>query len=121
MGIIIALTILYEIGDINRFAKVGNFIFYARLVKCAHESAGTRVSGRHNKIGNAHLRWVFGEAVCSMLRHCEPAVAWHQKLVSKYGKAKALSIMAQRLGRTVYAILKKRTAFDQQRFFESLS
>ena len=121
VGIIIALTILYEIGDINRFPQVGNFISYARLVKCAHESAGKRVNGRNNKIGNAHLRWVFGEAACTMLRHCEPAVAWHQKLVSKYGKAKALSIIAQRLGRTVYAILKRRIAFDQERFFASLS
>jgi hypothetical protein len=40
VGPILALVILYEIGDIRRFPKVGNFISYARLVKCAHESAG---------------------------------------------------------------------------------
>jgi len=121
IGITLALTILYEIGDIARFPRVGNFISYARLVKCAHESAGKRVNGRNNKIGNAHLRWAFGEAACLLLRNSEPAKAWHQKLVSKHGKAKALSIIAQRLGRTVYTILKRRTAFDQSRFFESLN
>jgi len=121
IGITLALTILYEIGDISRFPRVGNFISYARLVKSAHESASKRSSGRNNKIGNAHLRWAFGEAACLFLRYSEPAKAWHQKLVSKYGKAKALSIIAQRLGRTVYTILKRRTAFDQSRFFESLN
>jgi len=92
IGKILALTILYEIGDITRFPKVGNFISYARLVKCAHESAGKRVAGRNNKIGNAHLKWAFGEAACLLLRESDQAKAWHQKLVSKYGKAKALSL-----------------------------
>jgi hypothetical protein len=41
-------------------------------------------------------------------------------LVGKYGNAKALSIIAQKLGRTAYAMLKKRTPFDAQRFFETL-
>ena len=115
-----ALTILYEIGDISRFPKVGNFISYARLVKCAHESAGKRSTGRNAKIGNAHLRWAFGEAACLFLRGNEAAQAWHQKLVSRYGKAKALSVIAQRLGRTVYTMLKRRTACDRDRFFASL-
>ena len=95
IGKILALTILYEIGDIARFPKVGNFISYARLVKCAHESAGKRTSGRNNKIGNAHLKWAFGEAACLFLRESDQAKAWHQKLVSKYGKPKALSIIAK--------------------------
>ena len=48
-----------------------------------------------------------------------PDQAWHHKLVSKYGKAKALSIIAQKLGRAVYIILKRRTAFDAKRFYDS--
>lgn len=116
-----ALTILYEIGDIERFPRVSNFISYARLVKCTHESAGKRSMGKNNKVGNAHLKWAFSEAACLFLRENEPAKAWHGKLVSRSGKAKALSIIAQRLGRTAYMILKKRIAFDRVRFFASLS
>ena len=92
IGKVLALTILYEIGDIARFPKVGNFISCARLVKCAHESGGKRVAGRNNKIGNAHLKWAFGEAACLLLRESDQAKGWHQNLVSKYGKAKALSL-----------------------------
>jgi transposase len=40
VGKTLALVILYEIHDISRFPAVGNFISYARLVKCTHESGG---------------------------------------------------------------------------------
>ncbi len=40
VGIITALTILYEINTINRFATLHQFGSYARLVKCRHESDG---------------------------------------------------------------------------------
>jgi transposase len=118
VGKILALVILYEIHDINRFPAIGNFISYARLVKCSHESAGKRKTGGHNKIGNAHLKWAFSEAAVLFLRSNEPAKHYHQKLVGKYGKAKALSIIAQKLGRTVYIMLKRKEPFDPKRFFQ---
>ncbi len=68
-----------------------------------------------------HLKWAFSEAACLFLRANERGQAWHQRLVSKYGKAKALSIIAQRLGRVAYSILKNRTAFDPKRFYDSVS
>ena len=40
IGKILALVIFYEIHDINRFPRVGNFISYARLVKCARGVGG---------------------------------------------------------------------------------
>jgi transposase len=40
IGKILGLTILYEIHDVTRFDRVQQFVSYARLVKCAHESAG---------------------------------------------------------------------------------
>jgi transposase len=40
IGKVLALTILYEIHDITRFDRVQEFASYARLVKCAHTSAG---------------------------------------------------------------------------------
>ena len=116
IGKILALVILYEIQDIQRFEKVGNFLSYARLVKCAKESAGKRYGTSGAKIGNAHLRWAFGEAACLFLRNNEPGQRYHQRLVAKHGKAKALSILAQKLGRAVYFMLKRQQAFDMNKF-----
>ena len=113
--------ILYEIHDIGRFPRVGNFISYARLVKCAHESAGKRMKAKNTKIGNVHLKWAFSEAACLFLRGNPRAKLYHQRLLSRYGKAKELSIIAQKLGRTVYNILKRRTPYDARRFFETPS
>ena len=118
IGPILSLVILYEIHDINRFATVGNFISYARLVKCPHESAGKLMKGGHNKIGNAHLKWAFSEAAVLFLRNNEPAKRLQQRLVSKYGKAKALSLIAQKLGRTAYYMLKRKEPFIATRFFK---
>ena len=117
VGPILALVILYEIGNIHRFPTVGQFISYSRLVKCSHESAGKRVKGKNNKIGNGHLKWAFSEAAVLFLRGNKRAQQAHQKRVNKYGKAKALSILAQNLGRTVYYMLKRKEPFDARRFF----
>lgn len=118
IGRILALIILYEMHTVERFPKVGNFLSYARLVKCASESAGKKYGTSGNKIGNAHLRWAFGEAACLFLRNNPDGQRFHQRLVSKHGKAKALSIIAQKLGRAVYIMLKRNTVFDMQRFLQ---
>ncbi len=120
IGKTLALVILYEIHDIGRFPKVGNFISYSRLVKCAHESAGKRMKAKNTKIGNVHLKWAFSEAACLFLRGNPRAQLYHHRLLSRYGKAKALSIIAQKLGRTVYTMLKRRTPYDARRFFETV-
>ena len=116
IGKILALVMLYEIHDIARFEKVGNFLSYARLVKCARESDGKRYGTGGNKIGNVHLRWAFGEAACLFLRANPDGQKLHQRLVNKHGKAKALSILAQKLGRAVYVMLKRKRAFDMNKF-----
>jgi len=52
IGKILALVILYEIHDINRFPTVQDFVSYSRLVKCAKESTGKRHGTSGKKIGN---------------------------------------------------------------------
>ncbi len=42
-----------------------------------------------------------------------------KRLESKVGKGKALSILAAKLGRTVYFMLKRNEAFNVNQFFSS--
>ncbi len=118
VGKILALILLYEIHDVRRFADVGQFLSYARLVRCAHESAGKKVGSGGKKIGNAQLRWAFGEAACLFLRGSARAKQWKQKQQARRGEAKALAILAARLARAVYHLLRKSEAFDETRFWE---
>jgi transposase len=119
VGKILALILLYEIHDIQRFPDVGKFLSYARLVRGSHESAGKKKGSPGKKIGNAHLKWAFGEAACLFIRHCEKAKTWLARKEKKHGKAKALAILSAKLGRTVYHLWRKREVFDESRVFAS--
>ena len=116
MGRILALTILYEIGDITRFDSVQKFASYSRLIKCRAESAGKVYGTQGNKIGNAHLRWAFGEIAVGYLRGNEKAQSYLARLHKRMGKAKALTALAHKLGRCIYFMLKNQQVFDEQRF-----
>jgi transposase len=119
IGRVLALVLLYEIHDIHRFPEEGPFLSYARLVRCAHESAGKKQGTGGNKIGNAHLKWAFSEATCLLLRESPRAKAWLARREKKHGRKRALGALAARLGRAVYHLLRKGEAFDEGRFFAS--
>ena len=121
MGQVLGLSILYEIQDIERFARVQDFLSYCRLVKPAKESAGKVLGHSGGKIGNAHLKWAFSEAAVCFLRANKPAQALRARLAAKHGKGKSLAIIAARLARAVYFMLKRRTPFNAQRFFAGKS
>ena len=116
IGKILSLVLLYEINDISRFATVQDFVSYCRLVKCPRESAGKKSAPRNNKIGNVHLKWAFSEAACLFLRNNEEAQRYHNRLVSKHGKGKAMAILSHKLGRAVYYMLKRKEAFNMKTF-----
>ncbi|SKA75519.1 Transposase IS116/IS110/IS902 family protein [Enterovibrio nigricans DSM 22720] len=116
IGRILALTILYEIGNIQRFPTVQHFASYSRLIKCKAESAGKQYGTSGNKIGNAHLKWAFSEAAVLYLRGNEKAKKYLTRLQKRMSKAKALSALAHKLGRCVYFMLRNKTVFDERRF-----
>ena len=117
IGKILAMIILYEIHDIHRFPRVQDFVSYARLVKCAAESAGKRLGTSGNKIGNVHLKWAFSEVAVLSLNHVEMKKRF-ARLESKHGKGKALSILAHKLGRAVYFMMKKKEGFEMKEFLK---
>jgi len=116
IGQILALTILYEIGDINRFPTVQQFASYSRLVKCKAESAGKTYGTSGNKIGNGYLKWAFSEAAVLYLRGNDNAKRYLAKLQKRMSKGKALSALAHKIGRCVYFMLRDRQVFDEDKF-----
>jgi transposase len=119
IGQILSLVLLYEIHQIDRFPRVQDFASYCRLVKCAKESGGKRLGTSGNKIGNAHLKWAFSEAATLFLRGNEPGQKYLARLEKKHDKGKALSILAHKLARAVYVMLKRKTAFDLEQFLRT--
>jgi len=116
IGRILGLVILYEIETIKRFPSVQDFVSYCRLVKSIKESNGKRYGSSGKKIGNAHLKWAFSEAAVLSLKGNEPGKRYLNRLTAKHGKGKALSILAHKLGRAAYFMLKNKEPFDQKKF-----
>jgi transposase len=116
IGKILSLVLLYEIHDIQRFPSVQDFVSYGRLVKCAKESAGKRYGTAGTKIGNAYLKWAFSEAAVLFLRDNSAGQKYLTRLAKKHGQGKALTLLAQKLGRAVYYMLQRQKAFARDKF-----
>jgi transposase len=119
IGKLLSLVLLYEIHDIDRFPRVQDFASYCRLVKCAKESAGKRLGTSGKKIGNAHLKWAFSEAAPLFLRHNPAGQRLLARLEKKHGTGQALTILAHKLARAVYYLLKRKIAFDMDMFLRT--
>jgi transposase len=119
IGKILSLVLLDEIHDIRRFPSVQDFASYSRLVKCRKESGGKRLGTSGSKIGNAHLKWAFSEAATWFLRNKPEGQKLLSRLEKKHDQGKALSILAHQLGRAVYYMLKRQTAFDRDLFLQA--
>jgi transposase len=118
VGKILALVMLYEIHEIRRFPSVQDFASYGRLVNCAKESAGKRYGTSGKKIGKAYLKWAFSEAAVLFLRNNEPGQKYLARLEKTHDQGKALTILAHKLARAVYDLLKRETVFDMNKFLQ---
>ena len=115
---VLSLTILYEINTIDWFERVQDFASYSRLVKCEKNSAGKKYGTSGAKIGNVHLKWAFSEAAVLFLRGNPQGQKYLKRIEKKHGKRKALSILAHKLGRTVYYMLKRKQTFSMEAFLK---
>ena len=117
VGKIIGLTLLYEIQDIRRFPSVQQFASYARLVVPVKTSDGKVVGRCGRKMGNSHLKWAFSEAAVSMMSRCPQAKELVERKTQQHGKGKAISLLAHKIGRAVYFMLRRHEGFKTKEFF----
>lgn len=65
------------------------------------------------------MKWAFSEAAVLFLRKNPEAQAGLEKKANQHNKARALTILAHKIGRAVYFMLKRKTVFDQEKFLNS--
>jgi hypothetical protein len=123
IGVQLAATLLYEIGDIQRFPTVKDFLSYSRLVKGTVASAGKLKGLRGAKLGNPYLRWALGEAAVIAKRDPLVIGPLAQRLEAKMNgnKFKANTVLAIKLARAVYYMLRTGTGFDPERLVTQLT
>ena len=117
IGKILALTVMYEAGDIRRFPKVGDFASYCRLVRSEWLSDGKRKGSGNKKNGNPYLSWAFNEAAGLAVRHHEQARRFHQRKKAKTKAVIATSALAHKLARAAYYVMRDQVPFDPAKAF----
>jgi len=117
IGKILALTIMFETGDIKRFPKVGNYVSYCRLVGSRRVSNGKQKGEGNRKNGNKYLSWAYVEAANFALWHYPYIKKYYQKKTSKTNKIVAIKAVAHKLARASYYVMKDEVVFDPKRAF----
>jgi len=117
IGKILGLTVMYEVGEIERFRKVGNFASYCRLVRSTRLSAGKRKGSGNARNGNPYLSWAFSEAAHFAVRYHPEAKKCFQRKMSKTNGIVAIRTVAHKLARAAYYVMKDQISFDPEKAF----
>lgn len=113
IGSIRALTIVSEIGEIERFQTSGHLCSFAGLVPSVRQSGNTLVHGRLIKQASKILKYVLIETSWSIVKSKQstPLKEFYKKLMKKKGKQKAICATARKLCCTIHAMLRKQQPF----------
>ena len=117
IGKILAITIMLETGDINRFMTVSNYSSYCRCVSSQRLSNGKKKGEGNKKNGNKYLSWAYVEAANFMRRYCEEARKWHQRKASKTNQIVATKALSCKISKACYFIITDQSEFDAARLF----
>lgn len=117
IGLVLALTIALETGDIARFQTPGDFASYARTVDSRRESNGKKKGEGNAKCGNKYLAWAFIEAAHFAVRYDAVIKRWYQKKCAAKLSVVAIKAVAHKLARACYHVMKDNKPFDVSKAF----
>jgi transposase len=117
IGKILALTIMLEVGDIGRFATVGDYSSYCRCVESKRISNGKKKGENNKKNGNKYLAWAYVEAANFAKRYCPKAQSFYQSKKAKTKNVVAIKALSNKLSRASYYIMRDQVAFDEDKLF----
>jgi transposase len=117
VGVILALTIMLETGDLGRFETVGDYTSYCRCVRATHSSNGKKKADNNSRNGNAYLAWAFVEAVHHAIRVCPKAKSFYDKKRAQRNGTLATKALAAKWSKAAYYVMKRQEPFDLTRVF----
>ena len=111
IGLILAMTIMLEVGDIGRFPQVGNFASYSRCVSSQRLSDGKSKGHGNRKNGNRYLSWAFTEAAHLSRRYNEHFRSYYNRKLAQANTSLATKALSNKLARICYYIMRDQVAF----------
>jgi transposase len=115
VGPIVALTVIAAVGDAQRFPSAKHAASYAGLVPSTSQSGNRDWHGHITKQGSAELRSMLCEAAHHARRKTNPFHPYFLSLCARRGYKMAITAIAHRLCRLLYAMLRDHSEFDVQK------
>ena len=111
IGLITAMTILAELGNLNRFRSRAAVANYAGLVPVCRNSNDKRYSGGITHRGSKHLRAVLAEVAWMAVPRVPVYRAMFDRIAEKKNKLVAVTAVARRMLEDAFTMLKRDEAF----------
>jgi transposase len=110
-----ALTIVCELGDVNRFTSTRAVASYVGLAPRVANSADKAHHGKITKRGNSELRWILSEWAVRLMAKNSLVQRWAEPLLRRMHKNKVRIALARRLLIGVYFMLRRGELFSLER------
>lgn len=117
IGQILGLTIMLEVGHIDRFPTVGNYSSYCRCVRSIRTSNGKITGYGNRKSGNKYLSWAYVEAANYARRFHEAVRSYYEKKLARTNRIVAIKAVSHKLARASYYVMRDNVDYDQSRLF----
>jgi transposase len=111
VGYYIALLLVAEIGDVNRFPSSEKLCSYAGLVPSVRRSGNSTLHGSITKAGSKWVRWALTQAVHVHIRFDTRLTRFYRRLAGKKAKQVAVMATARKMLKVVYWMLKEKEEY----------
>ena len=117
IGDILGMTIMLEVGDINRFPTVSDYSSYCRFVKSERVSNKKKKGEGNRKNGNKYLSWAYVEAANFARRHYPEPQSFYQRKKAARNGIVATKALSNKLARASYHVMRDQVPFDMKHLF----
>jgi len=112
VGPVLAVTIVAEIGEIERFSSRKEVVSYAGLDPRVRQSGEKETTDAITKEGPPVLRWALGQAVLNVVKYDSALGNFSTRMKRRKQKQKALVAAMRKLLVWMYAMLTNQEEYD---------
>jgi transposase len=112
IGLISAMTLLTELGDINRFQKQDYLYSYCGLTPDCHSSGDVERIGKVSRRGNIFIKTVLIECAWIAVRKDPALLLYYKQQLSKMDRNKAIIKVARKLLNRIRYVLKNKAEYQ---------
>ena len=112
IGLLSGMTILTELGNINRFQKQDHLYSYCGLTPNCHSSGNTERIGKVSRRGNIFIKTVLIECAWVAVRKDPALLLYYKQQLPKMDRNKAIIKVARKLLNRIRYVLKNKMEYQ---------